>query len=213
MEMQCKNVCVTNEIMDVNVVCMLQWFGPFESIADCEQWSKTHSEEREFNFYIVWGKKHGKGVRHHTLYCGKTEQKKTDDRFKDVSHPTQTLAVKEIWLARFSGSKLRQLAPDGKLKRGMHQYIECVEHGLINYFTQLKCIKGIDFDIENEKKTKSQPKQSLCIVNQWYDRCQATNKINKRHDVPKILPDVIYYDRNEDNGLWKESKRLTLLKR
>ena len=134
MEILYKNGCVDDELIDVNVVCMLQWFGPFNDVDDCRQWTQTHNvKAREFNFYIVWGKKPGRGVRHYTLYCGITEQKNICDRFKE-KHPANNLIVKEIWLARFSNAKLRKLTPDGRLKQGMRQYIECVEHGLINYW-------------------------------------------------------------------------------
>lgn len=211
MEIQCKQGVISDESIDVNIVCMLQWFGPFSSRDDCKQWIKeTNAAEKEFNFYIVWGKQYGQGIRHLSLYCGITERNNICERFVP-SHIINNVKVSEIWLARFSENKLRECI--SKQKQQKRQYIECVEHGLINYFSQLEQIKGIDFVMTNERKRKNQPKQSLCIINQWYNRCQAVNRINRRHTVPKKLPDVIYYDANESTGLWKESKRLTLLKK
>ncbi len=206
---------MVDENANVDIVCMLQWFGPFSGKEDCKDWVKSQGVSfKEFNFYIICGKRPGRGVRKDSFYCGITRQNFIFQRFDDPNHPSNKLNNLEIWIARFSDEKLRLLTSDNKLRPEMNIYIEEVEHGLINYLSQLEQTEQIEFNIVNDRKRKSQPKESLCIINQWYDKFR-NNRINRVYRAIKWFPDIIYYDEfeNNGNGMWKISSRLKLLKR
>ena len=202
-----------DEDVNVNIVCMLQWFGPFTHRDECRNWVKRNAGSiKEFNFYLICGKEPKCGTKMETVYCGITRQDYIFSRFNDASHPSNNLHVSEIWIARFSDERLRRLTPENRIRKSMNVFIEEVEHGLINYFSQLDNMGRICFRIKNEKKMKSLPKNSLCIINQWYD-IYRNNKINETSRAQKWLSDVIYYDKYEGTGMWKNVQRLKLLKR
>lgn len=204
------------ENANVNIVCMLQWFGPFKDREQCRNQildkDKAGASLKEFNFYLICGKEPQSGVKKESFYCGITRQKQVFKRFEDPEHPSNNLHVSEIRIARFSEERLRRLTPEGKIKTKINKIIEEVEHGLINYLSQLEELGMIYFRIKNDKKTKSQPKDSMCIINQWYD-IHRNNKINQTSRAQKWLSDVIYYDKYEGTGMWKNVQRLKLLKR
>lgn len=199
--------------MDINNVCMLQWFGPFKDKKECQDWVKLESEEKEFNFYMLCGKETGQGIRKDSFYCGITRQRFLN-RFDDINHPTNTFKIEEIWIARFSDKKLRKLTSDNKYPKNISELIESVEWALIHF---LEVTHPSQFFLYNEKKKKTPPKDSIAIINQWYNHNSFINKVNMRYKVQKWMPDVILFDKNEIDddykyGLWKISEKMKRIK-
>lgn len=189
-----------DNIRDINHVYLLQWFGPFQEKDECKEWlKKNNADEKEFYFYIIIGKE--KFQRKFSFYCGISEQDQIYKRWNKEHVLNSFVRDKEIWIARFSDNRLRNVP-----KEDVHNIVELVEHALIYYMSNKM---NMDCYVSNEKKTMSIPKESIFIINQWYNKNTNDNFIRRISIAPKSFPDVITFD-NEyiGEGLWKISDRL-----
>ena len=158
-------------IMSIKKCFSIEWHGPFteEDLKD----ELMKNKLADFRFYLLSGCRkyqHGDAT---WQYCGITERIVTN-RFKDKNHKISTITRnKFIWLGKFGNKSFSKNRAN----------IELIEHLIISAFL-------ID---QNEKKTKSFPKEPIGIINLWFTK-NGERRIRKVHKIQKDMSDVIVYD-------------------
>ncbi len=158
---------------------VIEWYGPFTEEELNSKYSKN--ELKDFRFYLLSGCK--KRQRTSTWqYCGITERLVTK-RFKDKGHKISTiLREQNIWLGKFSN----------KAYNRSRYNIELVEHLIISAFI-------ID---QNDKKTKSYPKEPIGLINFWCTK-NGKKRVRKLYQIQKDMSDVVIYD---GDNIWYADK-------
>ncbi len=187
---------------NIKDVFLIQWIGPFFSVAQCENWENTHSIQKgEYNFYFASGIQVKKEKTVQRFYIGKSEQELVSKRISSSSDSVKTKfrSGKEIWIGRFSDKKLRD-SENGKREEN-HKCVEIAEWALIFGFLSERKSKRL---LLNEKKTMNPPKRSVCVVNQFYSKTRRTILHEKNERIIEFMPDVIFYDINGHTKICSE---------
>lgn len=185
---------------DIDDVYLIQWFGPFKDVDECDIWLKEKSiSEKEYNFYYAAGKKPNKHNK--SYYLGVCVQDLVTNRLKAPTDPVtrdfRDTSSKEIWIGRFANKHYRSNCKENKDK------VENVETALIYGFMQKNAYEiGKDPDmLLNIRKTSNAPSFPFFVANQWYYK-DFELRIQKRGDCPKLIPEIMFYNSEENLKTW-----------
>lgn len=168
---------------DIRKIFTIQWVGPFHSFEKMKEYLNDEEtcEKTLFSFYYCSGSKLGKGhpsTKKDYRYFGlhkasspiSSRVNRTHERlsqFKEFS----------LWIGSFSD--YRQQKP---------QNIEDVETLFISTYA--------DYLTENDRKKKSSPDSSICIINLWYKATEERWSCKKMET--QIFDDVLVYEKDTD---------------
>lgn len=168
-------------MQDITKTFTIQWVGPFKNIEQVKSYLKDTStcDNTLFNFYYFSGNKKGPGHSRSKIYAYFGIHKKTDGIEKRLNnYHTQYRKFHEnnnmkIWIGAFGNEK------DQKERN-----IEEAETLFISTYKNILT--------ENQKKTKSIIKDSICIINLFY-------KINEEPWIRKpseilFMDDVLIHE-------------------
>ena len=163
---------------ELKEIYVIEWMGPYNSIDEIIDREGTE----ECCIYMITGQRYyngPKGIR----YVGITKRF-VGNRLTDKDHleKQEKIIGKQFWAGRFSVSSYNNLDIDARRKRA-----ERVEALIARYLKHICRLKFI-----NEKKTCSDPKKPICIVNRWQRKKTEGNRYNKP-SILKKLPDTLLY--------------------
>ncbi len=165
---------------DIKKVFTIQWVGPFNTFSSLFQYLKNPNtcESSLFNFYYCSGSKKGKGhpidktdYRYFGLHSSDSpiyaRVNPQHEHLRDFREPFS------LWIGSISDPS-----------KQTRQNIDDIETVFISTYK--------DFLTENDRKKKSIPKESICIINLWY-REDETRWLNKKREL-KVFDDILVYE-------------------
>lgn len=161
----------------------IQWVGPFHSLEElnCFKWNDNTNGLDCFNLYCFEARYRSNSKWRRYLGIHQNNDgidKRLNERHE---HFRQFISFKEknIWIGAF-GSEVDQ-TPEN---------IDIVETLFVRTYRQELT--------ENDKKKKSLPYESVCVINLWYNRNEFVRR-NRRSTI-SFMDDVIVFDK-ENNRL------------
>ena len=162
----------------INRTFTIQWVGPFHSYQKLKEYKKDDSTLSLdcFNFYYFEAKYRENA--NWKRYIGIHKQNDGVDKRLNSSHEHFGKYINykhlNIWIGAF-GNEADQ-TPDNA------EIVETL------YIRSLK-----DKLAENTRKKKYWPKESICVINLWYDVYDQVRR-NRRNTIP-FMDDVLVYDK------------------
>lgn len=166
---------------DIKHTYTIQWVGPFSSYDDYKDYLKSEETISPdlFSIYYFEAKIDGRYKKRRYLGIHKKNDGIDKRLNKSHEHFSQFVDAKElcIWIGSFSYYNYQK-----------EDNIDIVETLFIQAYKDLLT--------ENEKKKKSLPSESVCIINMWFDKKDHFRKYAKK--TPDIFSDVLVYYHEEN---------------
>jgi hypothetical protein len=166
---------------DIKHTYTIQWVGPFMSYDDYKNYLKSEETISPdlFSIYYFEAKIDGRYKKRRYLGIHKKNDGIDKRLNKSHEHFSQFVDAKElcIWIGSFS-------------------YYDYQKEGNIDIVETLFIQAYKDLLTENEKKKKSLPSESVCIINMWFDKNDHLKKYAKK--TPEIFSDVLVYYHEEN---------------
>lgn len=159
----------------------IQWVGPFPTYEAYKDYLKSEETTSPDLFSIYYFEARIDGRYRKRRYLGIHKKNDGIDKRLNKSHEhlSQFVDAKElcIWIGSFSYYNYQK-----------EDNVDIVETLFIQAYKDLLT--------ENEKKKKSLPPESVCIINMWYDEKDNLMKYVKK--TPDIFSDVLLYYHEEN---------------
>lgn len=177
----------------INCTYTIQWVGPFHSLEELNsfKWNDNTNGLDCFNFYCFEARYRSNSKWRRYLGIHKQNDgidKRLNDRhehFKQFAN----FKDKNIWIGAFGNEN------DQKPEN-----IDIVETLYIRTYK--------DELVENEKKKKSLPYESVCVINLWYNADESVRH-NRRNTI-SFMDDVIVFDRENHRLLHGKLSEISL---
>lgn len=168
-------------MQDIKHTYTIQWVGPFSSYQEYKSYIQDEetTDPSLFNVYYFEAKIDGRYNKQRYLGIHKKNDGINKRLNRSHEHFKNFIDAKElsIWIGSFSNEDNQQ-----------EENVDVVETLFIQAYK--------DFLTENDKKTKSLPTESVCIINMWFDKNDNLKRYAK--PAPDIFSDVLVYYQ-EDN--------------
>ena len=161
----------------INRTFTIQWVGPFHSEKELKDYKKDDETNGLdcFNFYYFEAKYRDNA--NWKRYLGIHKQNDGVDKRLNGSHEHFGKYVNykylNIWIGAF-GNESDQNPTNSEIVETL--FIRTLRENLV----------------ENKRKKKNWPKESICVVNLWYDTHENV-RLNRRNTIP-FMDDVIVFD-------------------
>lgn len=172
----------------------IQWVGPFRSLNGLRKYlnDPVTCEKSLFSFYYISGSKKGKGhpkTKRDYRYFGihKSPNCSITGRLNASHEHLNDFVENEyrLWIGSFADDHFQ--TPEN---------VEDVETLFISTHK--------DVLTENQKKKKAVPRQSICVINLWYN--QQEKEWRRRPSETLVLEDVILYEKEFDRFAYAKLK-------